>query len=68
VTFAFPRVTQNSSHLARCCSDACTIGGFIRRTGMSKKAVLLSSCSTNEVSIGDRHVTCEYVMKMSSVL
>jgi hypothetical protein len=39
VTFAFPRVTQHSSHLARCCSDACTIEGFIRGTGMSKKSV-----------------------------
>jgi hypothetical protein len=32
-------LTQHSSHLARCCSDACTIEGFIRGTGMSKKAV-----------------------------
>jgi hypothetical protein len=57
VTVAFPRVTQHSSHLARCCSDACTIEGFIRGTGMS----LLSSCSTSEVSIGDRHGKCENV-------
>jgi hypothetical protein len=35
VTFAFPQVTQRSSHLARCCSDACTIEGYIRGTGMS---------------------------------
>jgi hypothetical protein len=43
VTFAFPRVTQHSSHLARYCSDACTIEGFIRGTGMSKKELLSSS-------------------------
>jgi hypothetical protein len=32
-------LTQHSSHLARCCSDACTIEGYIRGTEMSKKAV-----------------------------
>jgi hypothetical protein len=32
-------VTQHSSHLARCCSDACTIEGYIRGTGMSKQSV-----------------------------
>jgi hypothetical protein len=32
-------LTQHSSHLARCCSDACTIEGFMRGTGMSKKSV-----------------------------
>jgi hypothetical protein len=48
VTFAFPRVTQHSSHLARCCdtdqatgnSDARTIEGYIRGTGMSKQSVV----------------------------
>jgi hypothetical protein len=40
VTFAFPRVTQYSSQLAGCCSDACTIESFIRGTGMSKKAIV----------------------------
>jgi hypothetical protein len=39
VTFAFPRVTIHSSHLARCCSHDRTIEGYIRGTGMSKKAV-----------------------------
>jgi hypothetical protein len=32
-------LTQHSSHLAHCCSDTCTIEGFIRGTGMFKQPV-----------------------------
>jgi hypothetical protein len=66
VTFAFPQVMQHTSHLARCCSDACMTEGFIRGTGMSKKSVFKRG-SMSEVLIGDRHGKCGYV-KMSSVL
>jgi hypothetical protein len=79
VTFAFPRVTQHSSHLARCCdtdqatgsSNALTIEGYIRGTGMSKQSVVKKSfqevSSTSEFSIGDKHWKCDHV-KMCSVL
>jgi hypothetical protein len=49
VTFAFPRVTQHTPHLARCCdtdratgnSNARTIEGYISGTEMSKKSVFM---------------------------